>query len=447
MSLEPPSIDPAHLHFLAQSTMSLGLIIAFIIMGALLLCSALISGSEVAYFSLSPAEMEEIEESKSSSSKRILSLVENPQKLLATILVANNFLNVGIIILSTYIMDGILPVDMPSIEKFLWQTVLVTFIILLLGEVVPKVYATKSGLRLARIMSLPITLMESPWIFGSIGNVLIRSTNVIEKRIKKRDANVSVDSLEHALELTNDQNTTEEERKILQGIVRFGNTDVKQIMKPRTDVVAFDIETNYDELLKEIVKAGHSRVPVYRESFDHIEGILYIKDLLPHFDQSASFEWQTLIRKPFIVPRSKKIDDLLAEFQEKKIHLAIVVDEYGGTQGIVTLEDILEEIVGEITDEFDDDNLAYSKLDENNYVFEGKTPLNDVYRALDIEGKEFEDAKGESDTLAGFILELFGKIPQKNEKINFEHYVFTVEAADRRRVKQVKITIKQNANS
>ena len=427
--------------------MSLGLIIAFIIMGALLLCSALISGSEVAYFSLSPAEMEEIEESKSSSSKRILSLVENPQKLLATILVANNFLNVGIIILSTYIMDGILPVDMPSIEKFLWQTVLVTFIILLLGEVVPKVYATKSGLRLARIMSLPITLMESPWIFGSIGNVLIRSTNVIEKRIKKRDTNVSVDSLEHALELTNDQNTTEEERKILQGIVRFGNTDVKQIMKPRTDVVAFDIETTYDELLKEIVKAGHSRVPVYRESFDHIEGILYIKDLLPHFDQSASFEWQTLIRKPFIVPRSKKIDDLLAEFQEKKIHLAIVVDEYGGTQGIVTLEDILEEIVGEITDEFDDDNLAYSKLDENNYVFEGKTPLNDVYRALDIEGKEFEDAKGESDTLAGFILELFGKIPQKNEKINFEHYVFTVEAADRRRVKQVKITIKQNANS
>jgi putative hemolysin len=328
----------------------------------------------------------------------------------------------------------------PGMVVFI-QIVAVTFIILLLGEVIPKVYANRHALKLARGMSGTLIILRS--MFSWLSVLLVSGTSVIEKRIPQREANISVDELEHALELTSDMETDEEEHKILKGIVRFGSTDVKQVMTPRTDVIAFDLNTPYTSLIAQIIDSGYSRIPIYQDSFDKVFGILYIKDLLAHMDAGDDMKWQDLIRSPYFVPENKKIDDLLQEFRQKKTHVAVVVDEYGGTSGVVSLEDILEEIVGEITDEFDDDDLEYSKLDDHNYVFEGKTPLNDIYRVLDIDGKMFEEVKGEADTLAGFILELSGKIPVKNEKTTFEHYVFTIEAADVRRVKRVKLTIKE----
>lgn len=375
----------------------------------------------------------------------MINLLENPNKLLATILIANNLINVAIIILSNYVVIGLLPETLGSGWQFFIQVVAVTFLILLIGEVIPKVYANKHNLSVAKGMSRPLIIMRAS--FSWLSSLLISSTSIIEKRIPKRETNISVDELEHALELTHDEDTTVEEQKILKGIVRFGNTDVKQIMKPRTDVIAFEFDAPFDTLIPQIVESGFSRIPVYKESFDKVVGILYIKDLLPHLNADNTFKWQDLIRSPFFVPENKKIDDLLEEFQDKKIHLAVVVDEYGGTSGVVTLEDIIEEIVGDITDEFDDDDLQYSKIDDNNYVFEGKTALNDIYRVLNIDGKDFEDHKGEADTLAGFLLELSGKIMVKNEKTTFDRYVFTVEAADIRRIKRVKVTITEAAES
>ncbi len=422
--------------------MALSLVLAIVTMCLLLLCSALISGSEVAYFSLSPLQLEDLNKSKGKNSKRVLQLLESPKKLLATILIGNNFVNVGIVILSTFVVNGLFDFsNYAPYVAFLVQVVAVTFLILLIGEVIPKVYATRHADRLARFMAIPLIGMNK--FFTPLSWALVRSTSVIDKRIKKKGANISVDELEHALELTADESSSDEEQKILKGIVKFGNTDVKQIMKPRLDVVAFEYNTSYEELMPGIVESGYSRIPIYKESFDKIVGILYIKDLLPYINETLTFEWQSLIRTPMFVPENKKIDDLLKEFQEKKVHLSIVVDEYGGTSGIVSLEDILEEIVGDITDEFDDDDLVYSKLDNNNYVFEGKTPLMDMYRVLNIDGDIFEECKGDSDTLAGFVLEQAGKIPLKNEKINFENYVFTIEAADKRRVKRIKVTIKE----
>lgn len=409
-------------------------------MAVLLVCSALISGSEVAFFSLSPSDTSELEKSESGSHKLIYQLLQRPKRLLATILIGNNLVNVGIIILSTFITNDILTFAASPALTFTLQVVVVTFLILLVGEIMPKVYANRNALKLAGFMAYPLFFMEK--MFRPLSVVLVRSTSFIDKRIKKKGNNISVDELSHALELTNDEETTHEEQKILQGIVKFGNTDVKQIMKSRIDVVAFDIETDFKELLPSLLEAGYSRIPIYRESFDNIEGILYIKDLLPHYEKEK-VQWNKLLRQPMFVPENKKIDDLLREFQEQKMHMAIVVDEYGGSSGIVTLEDILEEIVGDITDEFDDDDLIYSKLDDNNFVFEGKTPLNDMYRVLEVDGSNFEDAKGDSDTIAGFIIELAGKIPLKNERFNFENLEFTVEAADKRRVKRIKVTVHQ----
>ena len=411
----------------------------WIVLAVLLVCSALLSGSEVAYFSLNPTELEELKEAKTGQSRRILSLLDRPKNLLATILIGNNFVNVGIILLSNNLIESRLPTNWAPWLSLTVSIGGITFILLMLGEVIPKVYAAKFRLSLARMMTIPLVMMRQ--VFWPISWALIKSTNVIDRKIKKKDPAFSVDELGTALELTSDENTTEEEHKMLKGIVRFGSTDVKQIMRPRTDIVAFEWGDGYNEVIETIVQTGFSRIPVYKESFDHVAGILYIKDLLNHLDEEKDFNWQDLVRSPFFVPENKKIDDLLKEFQEKKIHLAVVVDEYGGTSGIVTLEDILEEIIGEISDEFDDDDLSYSKLDNHNYVFEGKTALNDMYRVLDIEGEEFEEEKGDSETLAGFMLELFGKIPLKNERIHFLHYTFTIEAADRRRVKRIKVTI------
>lgn len=438
--MEPPSFDLAYILLAIFEPITFEITVAIVVSVILLICSALISGSEVAYFSLQPADLEYLENDKSRSSALALELHQKPQRLLATILIANNFVNIAIVIISSYIISKGLDLSAyPDWVTLLIQVGVVTFLLLLLGEVLPKVYATASTLKLVGFMAIPLTIIMK--IFYPISSLLMSSTNVINKRIRKREADYSVDELEHALELTKDEETTADEEKILKGIVRFGNTDVKQIMKPRTEVVAFEYNTPFRQLLKELVEEGFSRVPIYKESLDHVKGILYLKDLLPYSEAEDLDDWQSLAREPYFVPENKKLDDLLKEFQERKVHMAVVVDEYGGTSGILTLEDILEEIVGEITDEFDDEEIFYSKLDDKNYIFEGKTPLVDLYKILDIDGENFEEAKGESDTLAGFVLELTGKIPMKNEKINFENYVLTVEASDKRRISRIKLSI------
>jgi gliding motility-associated protein GldE len=437
--LEPPDIDPLSSILALFNPVSPEVWLAIAVTLLLIACSALISGSEVAFFSLGPNQRSELETQKSNASDRILALLDNPQRLLATILITNNFVNIGIVIVSTFIVSETFNFeDYAAWVAIAIQVGGITFLLLLFGEVIPKVYATANALPLCKFMSLPLEFLGK--VFYPLSTILITSTNLINKKVKKRGTDYSVDELEHALELTKDEETTPDEEKILRGIVRFGGTDVKQIMTPRTEVVAFEQRTPFAELLAELLHQGFSRVPIYEDSLDQVKGILYLKDLLPHAD-AQNLQWLPLVRPPYFVPENKKLDDLMKEFQEKKVHMAIVVDEYGGTSGIVTLEDILEEIVGDITDEFDDEKIFYSKLDENNYVFEGKTPLVDLYKILDLDGENWEDAKGESDTLAGFILEQVGKIPLKNEKVKFENYILTIEAADKRRVKRVKLTV------
>lgn len=385
--------------------------------------------------------MDHLENEKTGAADKAIALLEDPHRLLATILIANNFINIVFVILSSFILTAGLNFDVyPVWVEWVVQVGTITFLLLLLGEILPKVYATVNSMKLITLMASPLTFLMK--VFNPVSSVLISSTNVINKRFKTRQEDYSVDELEHALELTKDEQTTPDEEKILKGIVRFGNTDVKQIMKPRTEVVSFDFTTSYADLMDELLEEGFSRVPIYKESIDQVVGILYLKDLLPYAD-STDLDWQTLLRAPYFVPENKKLDDLLKEFQTRKMHMAIVVDEYGGTSGIVTLEDILEEIVGDITDEFDDEDILYSKLDEQNYIFEGKTPLVDLYKILEIEGHNFEEAKGEADTLAGFMLELSGRLLVKNEKVNFENYILTVEAADKRRIKRIKLTLLQ----
>lgn len=423
-----------------------GFIVPAIVMLLLLVCSALVSGSEVAFFSLGPSDLAQLREDENNGSKRIVALMESPdiehgpRNLLATILVLNNFINIVIILLSTVVVEQILPGEQDdSLLSILVNVVGVTFLIVLFGEVIPKVYATNYRIELARVMALPLQISER--IFYIVWKPLVVTGASIERRFRKNSSsNVSVEELEHALELTDSEERSDEEKKILEGIVSFGLKDVKQIMTPRTDVTAFDLDTPWSELFEEVMESGFSRIPIFKESVDEIVGILYIKDLLQHFEDE-DVSWNSLLRSPFYVPENKKIDDLLREFQEKKIHLAVVVDEYGGTSGIVTLEDVIEEIVGDITDEFDEDDLHYSKLDEYNFVFEGKTALIDMYRILHLDGTPFEAAKGDSDTLAGFVVEQAGKIPLKGERFVFGNCTFTVEASDRRRVKQVKVTI------
>ncbi len=418
----------------------------FFFLGAiviLLILSALVSGSEVAYFSLSPADKELLENESQNDSRgaKVINLLDRPKSLLATILIANNFINIGIVILSDAFMAQVFAILGTNENAQIWiQIALVTFIILLVGEVIPKVYATKNSMKFSKMMSNPLLIIR--FTFKPLSSILVRSTAFLDKRIKKASPDISVNHLEQALELTSEEiNLEDKEVQILKGIVKFGNTDTKQVMTPRMDMISLDSQCPYPETIDMIIECGFSRIPVFEENIDQICGVLYVKDLLSHLDKPADFAWQTLIRKPYFVPENKKIDDLLNEFQEHKVHMAIVVDEYGGTSGVVTFEDIIEEIVGDISDEFDDEDIVYSKLDDDTYVFEGKTPLNDMYRVLDIDGKEFEDEKGESDTLAGFLIEVSGKILRKNEKVDFKDYTFTIEAADKKRVKQVKINI------
>lgn len=433
MDPEPPSII-----FLSLiKDFDLSLILPLLLLCVLLALSALVSGSEVAFFSLTPTDLDELGEEENKKSQTLIKLIDHPKSLLASILIANNFINVGIVILSAFITEGLFDFSGNHLLEFLFNVIVITFLILMFGEVIPKVYANSNSKNFALLMAGPILGVRK--VTYPLIRVLVSISNLFESNNKKGKS-LSVNDLEHALELTDDEATTDDEQKILQGIVKFGSTTVKQIMKPRTDVIALEISESYKDVLDLIIQNGYSRIPVYTENFDQIKGVLYIKDLLPYIDMGEEFDWKQLIRDPFFVPEFKKIDDLLKEFQEKKIHLAIVVDEFGGTSGIITLEDVIEEIVGEINDEFDDEELVYSKLDDHNYVFEGKTPLNDFYKVLSIPGNNFEESKGESDSLAGFLLEISGKFPTKNDVIEFENFTFVVEALEKRRIRQIKVS-------
>ena len=433
MDVEP---SDSLISLISINNLSLELILLFIIIGFLILFSALISGSEVAFFSLNPNSWKK--NNLSSSKKLIYKLLKEPNNLLATILVANNFFNVAIIILSTYITAELFNFSNSPIIEFTIQVVVVTFILLLLGEVIPKVFANQKSLLFASLMSRPVYILSK--IFYPINKILVSSSTIIEKKFQNKGYKISIDELSTALEIAGDNDTNEDEKRILKSIVQFGNIDVKQIMKSRIDIISIEESFSFNKIKSIIISSGYSRIPVYKDNFDNVTGVLYIKDLLPHLKKDK-FNWKKLIRTPFFVPESKMIDDLLKEFQIKKIHLAIVVDEYGGTSGIVTLEDIIEEIVGEINDEFDDDGNVYSKLDDKNYVFEGKTPLTDIIKVLNIEADFFNEIKGDSDTLAGLILEINGKIPIKNDVIKFKNYKFTIESSDKKRVKRIKLSI------
>ena len=440
--------EPASIFLLFVLKFDLLVTINSLVLVILLICSALISGSEIAFFSLSQTQLDQQTE-KTKGGSLVVKLLQRPKKLLATILITNNFINILIVLLFASLSEeffgnkdfsinwGVISIS-SSIIKFTLEVVLVTFLILLFGEVLPKVYASRNSLNFSEKMAKPVYILRT--ILSVFSMPLIRLTRIVEKRLGGKNSSFSVEKLSQALELTSDETTTKEEKKILQGIVTFGNTETVQIMKPRIDIFAISDHEQYKDILEKIVKKGYSRNPVYHESIDNIIGVLYAKDLLEHLDKT-NFKWQSLLREPFFVPENKKLDDLLSEFQEKKNHLAIVVDEYGGTSGIVTLEDVIEEIVGDINDEFDDEDLAYSKLDANNYVFDGKTTIKDFCKVLTLDDESvFEEEKGESETLAGFILEISGKFPRKGEKIIFHNFSFTVEALDRKRIKQVKVT-------
>lgn len=422
----------------------MSLLLAIISAIVLLCLSALMSASELAFFSLSVRSRDELRKSASATDKLIVQIYEKPKLLLATILIANNLANIGVVLLSEIIAVAELDFAENPILSFFIQVVAVTFLILLFTEVIPKVYANQHSVSVARLMAFPILFLER--ILYPLSFLLIRSTAFIDKKVKKKTHSISVEDLSHALDLTISADMPEPEKKILKGIVKFGQLNVKQIMTPRMDVTAFDYNTPYKKLTEEILASRYSRIPIYKESIDKITGILSVKDLLSYADKEDDFKWQVLIREPFFVPENKKNDDLLKEFQHRKIHMAIVVDEFGGTSGIVTLEDVIEEIVGEINDEFDDDDLIYSKLDDCNYVFEGKVSLSDLARKLGIDTSLFELPNGrEADTLAGFLIEHTGNIPKKGEEVKFKDYIFTVESADNRKIKRVKIKVPSEA--
>ncbi len=414
-------------------------IVSILVLIFLLIVSGLISGSEAAFFSLSPTDKEEIKNDSGKSASFVKQMLNRPKELLATILIVNNFANVGIVILASTIFATISPATEDNeLFHFIMEVVVITLILLLLGEVIPKIYATKNALGFSKLMGRALyTLNRLPPISWMRAG-LVRGSSFIHRVAGKGKVRISSGELEQALALTKDDNASEEKQRILEGIVKFGGTDVRQIMRSRMNVYAIDIDSSFDELMAMILDCGHSRIPVYRDTFDHVEGLLFIKDLLPYIGDPET-NWQTLIRKPFFVPENKKIDDLLKEFQEKRFHIALVVDEYGGTSGIVTLEDILEEIVGDITDEFDDDEVIYTKIDEKTYLFEGRTSLVDFYKVMSIDEKDSDAYTSVADSLGGFITETAGRILMNNEFIVVGNLKLIVESSDKRRVKMVKV--------
>ncbi|MFA9198413.1 MAG: gliding motility-associated protein GldE [Aquirufa sp.] len=419
-------------------------LISFVLV-ALLFLSAVLAGSEVAFFSLNADQRISLRESEVSSEKKVSHLLDKPQQLLATLLISINFVNIIFITLANYLTSMVL--GQQSMETLLVTLFLlfgVTFIITFFGELIPKVWAQQNNLNFARYSAPLIGFLS--FVFSPLSKALLGISGLIEKRVKKKSYTLTSQELNQALEITTDENTSDREKDILRGILNFGNISVKSVMQARRDIVAFDTSMNFHELMDLINKNGYSRVPVYNETIDKIEGILYIKDLLKHIDQDEKFDWLPLLHTPFFVPENKKIDDLLYDFQEKRVHMAIIVNEYGETEGLVTMEDIIEEIVGEINDEFDEVEADYKKIGDNIYVFEAKTSLNDFCRVFEIEAAYFEKAKGESETLAGLIIELFGRIPSAGEEIEFEDFTFKVQSVDTRRIKKVRVTQRVSAD-
>ena len=432
MDPEPPSF------IVAFQNLDTNLLFGFIGIFVLLFISALLSGAEVAFFSLSTKDLDEASKQDLSKTNLIISLLQKPKKLLATLLVANNFINIGVVILFSYIGSDLFSSVSSPLLKFILEVIVVTFLILLFGEVLPKVYANRNNLKFAIFVAQPLYILDK--LLSPISLPMRAITIYFHEKLGKQKSNFSVDQLSQALELTSSEGTSQGEQKILEGIVSFGNTDTKQVMSPRIDIFAIEINESFGKLLPKIIDKGYSRIPVYNDNIDQIEGVLFVKDLIPHIDDK-DFDWKTLLRAPFFVPENKKLDDLLKDFQTMKNHLAIVVDEYGGTSGLVSLEDVIEEIVGDISDEFDDDDLSFSQIDAKNYLFEGKINLKDFYRIIDVDESLFEDRKGEAETLAGFLLEIHGDFPKKGHKLTFGNCNFVIETVDKKRIKQIKVTI------
>lgn len=439
MDTEPPSF------LLLLVSLDVTLVMQFILFFILLSCSALTSGAEVALFSLSTTEVNAIQENKTPAGSIIAKLLSNPKKLLATTLIFNNLVNITTVFVFVDIGKFLFSevpdyhiFDIISLRSVL-DVGVVTFFILFFGEILPKVYASRNNIQFSHFVAYPMYILDI--VFSPLSIPMYKITSWMHKKFNRKISTISVGQLSQALELTSEEETTHEEKKILESIVSFGSTEIRQVMIPRMDIFALSDTLNFAQVLEHIKDMGYSRIPVYSEHLDNITGVIYIKDLLPYIEQS-DFDWLSVKRKAFFVPENKKLDDLLGEFKEKKIHIAIVVDEYGGTCGIITLEDIIEEIVGSISDEFDDEDVTYSKIDESTFVFEGKTAMKDFYRVInmvDYEEKNFEKAKGEAETLAGFLLEIAGAFPQKNVPITFQNYTFTVEVFDKKRIKQIKI--------
>jgi putative hemolysin len=412
--------------------------IAGLLMLVLMLAgSALVSAAEVAFFSFRPEDIEHFRSDGDKRSQTALTLYNDPERLLSTILVANNTLNIAIVLLSAFISSVIFDFSAHPMTGFIINAVVITFILLFFGEIMPKVYATRNNKKVARLMASPLKFLEK--LLYPVTAVLVLSSSFVRKRRGASRNTLSMNDLSDALELTSDN--SDEDEKILKGIVNFGNINVSAIMCPRIDVTAIEIRSGFDKVIPVIISSGFSRIPVYSGTFDNVRGILYAKDVLPYTSNPSGFRWQTLLRSPYFVPETKKINDLLKEFQFKKMHMAVVIDEYGGTSGIVTLEDILEEIVGDITDESDDEELLYRKLDKNKYAFEGKILLNDFYKVLEIDDDIFEEVRGESETLAGLILELTGAIPEPGQKVCYDRFIFTVNSTDGRRIKEIFVEI------
>lgn len=431
-------------NIIASGALNVELIAGIVIIIILLFMSGAVSASEIAFFSLSQFQLDNLKRSDNQKGKILILLLENPKRLLATILVANIIINVAIVILASLLIFTVFGFSTVSITGVIIEVVVLSALILLFAEIIPKIYATNHNLRVACIMSR--SLLFSQQLLYPLSSLLVNSTNLIDRRIIHKGHNITMDELSEALDLTESQGSSPDgERKILKGIIKFGDIAVREIMRPRVDVTAIDDSANFFDLLAIINESGYSRIPIFTDNLDNVTGILYIKDLIPHIRESAEFAWQPLQRPAFFVPENKRINDLLQEFQAKKIHLAIVVDEYGGTSGIVTLEDILEEIVGEINDEFDNeiDEVHHSKIDNNTYIFEGKTLLNDFCKVIGVDDRIFQDIKGESDTLAGLVLEMAGRIPDVSEQFYFGNFTFKPEIVDKRSIKRIKVTLKE----
>lgn len=425
----------SQVHFIAPTT---GVILAGVLVFILLLLSGYASGSEIAFFSLSPNDLNDLDEEKRDSDRHIKELLADSERTLATILIANNLINVTVIMLANYFILHVIDFGGAYWLEFVVITVLLTFLVLLFGEIMPKVYAGQHVLQFCRF-SVP-GIMGLRKLFYPVASMLLRSSTIIGKWVRKETHVLSVDDLEQALELTGD-NELKEEKNMLEGIVRFGDETAKEVMTSRQDVVDLDFGASFADVLKCVVENNYSRIPVYQGSIDNIRGILYIKDLLPYLSKPSNFRWQSLIRPPYFVPETKKIDDLLRDFQENKVHIAIVVDEFGGTSGIITLEDILEEIVGEINDEYDEEEKPYTRINANTYIFEGKTLLSDFYKILDIDDETFEDVVGDADSLAGLLLEIKGDFPELHERIDFQNFTFEVTELDGHRISKIKFVI------